>query len=368
MRILSIVTLISPFGEYGGPLRVALNQARELIAHGHEVTIAAAARGFDTAYPTVIDGVPVALYPAKTLIPGVGFAGLSSPALYRALPALSRGIDAAHVHLARDFVTLPAAAWMRRKGIPYVLQTHGMIDESKNPLARPLDAALTRRVLRDARHVFYLTERERTDLIAVAGADLRLHELANGVPVTDAFADSDGREVLYLARLAPRKRPTAFVEAARRLGASFPDVRFRLVGPDEGEGGSVDQLIQDAGAGANIAWEGAIGPDAVTARMARASVYVLPSVDEPYPMSVLEAMSLGLPVVITDSCGLAPLVRESGSGIVVDDSLDALTGAVRRLLDEPEEAAAMGRAGKNLTRQSLDMAAVARELISAYAG
>ena len=43
--------------------------------------------------------------------------------------------------------------------------------------------------------------------------------------------------------------------------------------------------------------------------MAAASVYVLPSVREPYPMSVLEAMSVGLPVVVSADCGLAPLVE-----------------------------------------------------------
>ena len=52
--------------------------------------------------------------------------------------------------------------------------------------------------------------------------------------------------------------------------------------------------------------------------MAAASVYVLPSVREPYPMSVLEAMSVGLPVVVSADCGLAPLVERARCGIVTD--------------------------------------------------
>lgn len=366
MRILSIVTLISPHGEYGGPMRVALNQARELIALGHEVVLAGAMRGFDGRPPDDLEGVPVALYPARTLLPGVGFAGLSAPGLYRALPRLTHGIDVMHVHLARDLVTLPAADWARRHRVPYVVQTHGMIDESSNPLARPLDAAVTRRVLRGAGRVFYLTERERDGLISVAGPDLALQELANGVPmplVPDVSRDTSP-EVLYLARLARRKRPAEFVRMAERVADEFPSASFRLIGPDEGEGAAVERLIH--GARADVLWEGPIAPEAVITRMARSSIYVLPAIDEPYPMSVLEAMSLGLPVVITASCGLASLVEHSGSGIVVDHSVEQLAAAVERLLREPATARRMGAAGAALTRESLAMSAVAKRLAKAY--
>ena len=51
-----------------------------------------------------------------------------------------RDYDVVHVHVARDFVTLPAATIARRAGVPYVLQPHGMIDPSDHALARPLDA------------------------------------------------------------------------------------------------------------------------------------------------------------------------------------------------------------------------------------
>lgn len=79
MRILSVVTLVSPDGAFGGPVRVALNQATALRELGHDVTLAAGGRGFDEP-PTELDGVPVRLFPARTVVPGIGFAGLSSPA------------------------------------------------------------------------------------------------------------------------------------------------------------------------------------------------------------------------------------------------------------------------------------------------
>ncbi len=363
MRILSVVTLISPDGAYGGPVRVAVNQARALIEAGHQVTVAAATRGFASP-PTTIDGVDVRLFPARTILPGTGFAGLGAPALTRWVRHHLDQVDVVHLHLARDLVTLPVAAAVRSAGVPYFVQTHGMIDPSSNPLAAPLDAALTRRILRDAAGVFYLTNHERDQLRLVAG-DLTFHHLANGVPEADqAPAAPVPAEVLYLARLAPRKRPVEFVQAASALAARFPDVRFRLVGPDEGEGAAVQAAIQASAA--DVAWEGALSPEESLARMAKASVYVLPSVAEPYPMSVLEAMSIGRPVVITSQCGLADFVADHDAGRVSEPDVTALVEAISELLLDPAAADRCGRNGRDAVRSELTMTVIADQLAAHY--
>ena len=368
MRILSVATLVSPGGEYGGPTRVAVNQVRELRRLGHDVTLCAGTRGFETA-PSVLDGdVPVTLFPAHQTVPGTGFAGLTSPTLWRWLWQHIGEYDVCHIHLARDLVTLPATAIARARGVRFVVQTHGMIDPTRRLLAVPLDAVLTRPALRSARAVLYLTPVEREGLAAVAGPSLRLVELLNGVPSADPAAPSDPREVLYLARLAGRKRPGAFVATAARLGSEFPDVRFALVGPDEGEGDAVKAAIAAAGPGDRLAWEGPLAPEHTLDRLRQATVYVLPSVDEPYPMSVLEAMSVGLPVVITDTCGLAGIVRESGAGLVVGPAQEELDEAVRRLLADRDGAEDMGRRGRAYVRENLGMEALARRLLGVYSG
>jgi glycosyltransferase involved in cell wall biosynthesis len=366
MRILSVVTLVTPDGAYGGPVRVAVNQARALRELGHEVTLAAATRGF--AEPLAeLDGVPVRLFPARTILPGTGFAGLGSPGLLRWLRMAVKQADVVHVHAARDLVTLPAAGIAGRAGVPYFLQTHGMIDPSTNPLAAPLDALLTRPLLRSAAGVFHLTELERDQLDQVAG-ELRFHELANGVPFAEAGEPALPPEVLYLARLAPRKRPLAFVEAAHRVHANHPDATFALVGPDEGEGPAVRRAVDEAAAeGVPIAYEGALAPEATLDRLRRAGVYVLPSVDEPYPMSVLEALSVARPVVVTDTCGLAAFVTGHRAGLVTDAGVDSLTDAISALLADPAEAAATGRRGQQAVRTELSMEAIAAQLAAHYA-
>jgi glycosyltransferase involved in cell wall biosynthesis len=363
MRILQVVTLISPDGAYGGPARVALNQSAELIEQGHEVTVASTTRGYPVP-PTVLNGVPVKLFSARTLVPGTGFAGVGSSAMTSWYRRNGKRFDIVHIHLARELAVLPIAAAARRRKLPYVLQTHGMVVPSNHPLAPPLDALWTRKVLRDAGAIFYLTPLEHDQLLEVAGPSLPLTRLGNGVPDYPAAAHDRGLpEVLFAARMHPRKRPIAFVEMAKALLNSGIDARFALVGPDEGEGAALREALNGD---SRISWEGAVAPVDVPRRMASASLYVLPSVREPYPMSVLEAMSVGLPVIVSSDCGLAQLVERTGSGLVTKPQIPSLASAVQSILADPVLARAMGERGRATVRTEFTMRTVGDQLVSAY--
>ncbi len=364
MRILQVVTLLSPDGAYGGPARVALNQSAELVGRGHDVTVVGATRGHQHV-PTELEGVPVKLFAARTLLPHIRFAGIAAPGLGKWMRSNWDSFDITHIHFGRDLVVLPVAAAARRRGIPYLLQTHGMVVPTNHPLAAPLDGLWTQKVLRDARAVFFLNPQERRQLVAVAGPGLRLVELDNGVPRYPAAAPVPGRpEVLFAARMHPRKRPVAFVEMAKKLLDAGVDARFTLVGHDEGEGRALRAALNGD---PRITWEGALAPGAIPARMAAADVYVLPSVREPYPMSVLEAMSVGLPVVVTNDCGLAPMVERSRSGIVTDPAVPALAAAVDSILGDRPRARSMGERGRETVHTQFGMRAIGDRLLETYA-
>ncbi|MDQ0734046.1 glycosyltransferase [Arthrobacter agilis] len=367
MRILQIVTLITPDGAYGGPVRVAINQSRALVEAGHDVEVVAGALGFNGDMPAIFMEFPVRLFAAQTVVPRAGFAGLTSAPLLLWLTMNVRHFDVVHIHLARDFVTLPSAAIVRAARIPYIVQTHGMIDASNHLLAGPLDTVLTKPVLKRATQVLYLTDREAADLTELTNGRLALRYLPNGVPSTAGRVQGNSSlEVLFLARLHKRKRPLQFVEMAIALHKAFPDVQFRLVGPDEGEAKSVQEAIAKANLGDAILWEGALDPVHTLDRMSQADLYVLPSVDEPFPMSVLEALSLGLPVVVGRSCGLAERVRANGCGTVFDESLNGLTEAVAEYLADQGKRNSAGIRAQQIVKQCFSMNAVADELQVAY--
>lgn len=367
MRILHVVTLVTPDGRYGGPLRVALNQVTALRAAGHQVVLAAGAADFDGPLPSTYAGVDLTLFPAHQALPGTGFAGLIAPSMLPWLRRAARGADIAHIHLARDLTGLPAAATVAAAGLPYVVQTHGMIDPSTSPLAGPLDALATRRLLRGSRTICALTPAEADDLRAVEPRLSSITQLHNGVPDTDLVADvsTASPDVLFLARLAPRKRPATFVRAAQLLAADFPSATFSVVGPDEGELACVRELLAADDAGGRIRYEGALPPDATTRRMARAAIYVLPATDEPYGMTLIEAMSVGLPTVCVADCGLADAVRSTG-GCVVEPDVASLVDGIATLLRDPARRRQAGAAGRAYVGEHTSMAGVAARLEDIY--
>ena len=343
MRVLHIVSFISPDGAFGGPVRVAEHQASSLRARGHDVTVFAGQRGYSPELPSTAE---MRLFRARRILPTSTFAGIGAPAM---LPSLWRQLgetDVVHLHAARDLLTTPAGMLVRRRGVPYVVQPHGMIDESTNRLAHVMDAVATRRILTGAQRVLYFREVERRSLETITGTPLAAELLRNAVPVVDRAPPLPSRaEILFCARLHERKRPTAFTQMARALLDEGVDASFVLVGPDEGEGAAVTADVRAVGDADRLRWEGPLDRNRVLERMGRSSALVLPSFDEPYAVAVLEAMSLGRPVVVTESNGIAGEIEAHGCGVVVADDTQALTDAMRDLLAEPGRLAEARRPG-----------------------
>lgn len=392
MRVAHVVNIVDEVGSYGGPLRVAMNQVAALTGLGHEATMLAGGTGVVLSRPEGITGtVTTVLRRSWNIGRKPGFATRWSPGVHVWLLRHARGLDAVQVHLGRDLTTAPAAALLRLMRVRYVVQTHGMVDVSHRRLAWVLDALLVRFALGGAARVFVLTEKERDDVTTVArGRDLPFTIVPNGVPTRAVEAASQPAsqpasemasgpqsepaqdvipEVLFLSRLHARKRPVAFVRAAATLRAAGVKARFTVVGPDEGELAGVLEAIERAADPQGwIGYAGTAPMAGSVDRIAAASIFVLPSVAEPFPMAVVEAMSAGVAVVCSASCGLAPLVAGSGAGIVVaDDDVAELTAAVETLIADVERRLECGRRGRELVAGTLSIDVVAGQLVAAYA-
>jgi glycosyltransferase involved in cell wall biosynthesis len=331
VRVLVVAAYVSADGSYGGPVSVALDHAAALTAAGHDVTVATGWDGADVPG----HAADLRLFRARKPLAS-SFAGLVAPRLPGWVWRHAPRFDVVHVHLTRDLVTLPAAWLAVRRGVPVVLQTHGQIRPERSRGQAALDALLTRRVFRSARAFLTLTPREEADLRALGVDEGRLHRIDNGVPPAAARAKPPGEAplVLYSSRLAERKRPRAFVEAAALVAAARPDARFELWGPDGGELAATLAEIERRGLADRCRYRGATTPQRARAHLADAAVFVLPSVAEPFPMALLEAFSAGLPSVITDRTGLSDVARTTGAAVVTDGSPAELAAAVLRLLGD----------------------------------
>ncbi|SHL09862.1 glycosyltransferase [Actinacidiphila paucisporea] len=377
MRVLHVVTLHTPTNDFGGPTRVALNLCKGLRRKGADARIATLGDKFTGPLPTEVEGVPSFVHQARHVLPAFEVSGITSPALLRQARRMVKSADVVHVHLMRDLITLPFALIALEANVPLVVQTHGMIDPTEKLFAKAVDVLGMKRVLRRADAILHLTRMERDGVQAVVpGTPLRtFHRLVNGVTPQDARPPRGDRPptVLYLARVQKRKRPEDFVNAMPTVLAHYPDARFVLAGPDTGDlTGPMRKLAADLGVSGSLECVGALGHDEVLERLRAADVYVLPSVVEPFAVSILEAMSVGLPVVVARTGGLSPDVEAAGAGRVTDSVPDADNGplvgrAVLELLD-PAANEQASLAARQLVNDRFSIDAVVDTLLDVYAG
>ncbi|MFJ6463416.1 glycosyltransferase [Streptomyces sp. NPDC091387] len=377
MKILHVVTLHTPDHAFGGPTRVALNLSKVQRAEGDDARIMALGDGFDGPLPSRVEGVPAHLYQARHLLPRFEVSGITSGPLLLAARRMMRGADIVHVHLMRDLVTLPAGLLALASGTPLVVQTHGMVDPTEKRVAQLTDLLGVRRVLRGADAVLHLTETERIDVNAVAAPVplTRTVRLVNGVRPQERKPRRDPARpptVLFLARIQERKRPEDFVAAMPAVLAEHPDARFVLAGPDTGALAGTLRLARELGVLDSLDHVGPLGHEEVLEAGRQADVYVLPSIEEPLGVSVLEAMSVGTPVVITRTCGLGPDVARAGAGRVIDSRVGedaANAGKVARAvleLLEPRANAEAGQAAWELVGEHFTIDVVTRTLRRTY--
>lgn len=371
MRALHVVTLHTPTHAFGGPTRVALNLCSGLRQRDVDARLMALADGFAPGpLPTSVEGVPAFLFRAQHVLPRFEVSGITSTRLLRSAPTLLAEADVVHVHLMRDLVTLPVARMALALRKPLVLQTHGMVDPTDKTMAQVVDSLATRSVLRGADAVFYLTETERRGLTNV----LPSHDVAptirlvNGVPDQSRRQRPDGLPVVtFLARFQQRKRPEDFVAAVPAILERVPGTRFVMAGPDSGSVAASRAAAERLGVADAIEMRGPLDHEEALALLASTWVSVLPSVDEPFPMSILEALSLGVPTVVTRTNGLADDVAGSGAGAaVLGGDTAGIADAVVALLDPDANDRASERAW-DVARSRFSMSAVLDTLQAAYA-
>ena len=367
MKIAQVVTYVSADGAFGGPVAVAIAQAVELARQGHDVELVA---GWDGVAQVDAPGVKIILFRTRRLLP-TGFSGMRAPGMLKYVRRHATEFDVVHIHLARDLITLPIASSLSRRSANYVVQPHGMIKPDSRIRARVVDAVAVRRVLRDAATVIAYRSVDEDALRAVSRGTATIEFLENGVaPSRDRPREFDARaiEVLFLARLHPRKRVVAFAEMAKMLKDRGIAARFAVVGPDEGDLAQLTTFVEANALDEDVTYEGPIGYGDVRDRLAKATVYVLPSVNEPFPVTVLEAMAVGTPCVITDTCGLAPYFLKDAAGAVTDGSPSEMADAVELLLTDPVHRDATISNARNSVAANFSITAVVNRLLPYYTG
>ena len=357
MRILMAVQSYFPFQDRGGPVVKVRALARGLAQRGHQVTVLTADLGLRSLNGSAMNFQPcpwgwhaeengveavylstLANYRALTVNPDViGFCGTSL-----------RHFDLVHFYGLYDLLGPAVSYFCRRQGIPYVIEPMGMY--------RPIDRSLRmkrvwHRSLGDsywshAAQIVATSEMEEQELLQDGVPAGKLVVRYNGIDRTASAAPTtrgafsakwaippDEPLLLFLGRLIPRKGADILIDAFAHACPS--EGRLVIAGP-EGEPGYLAHLSKrasDAGVESRVIFTGALYDDAKAAVMADADVFVLPSRYENFANSAAEAVSSGIPVIITDACGIRSLI-DGRAGLVIAPEPQALAGAIRSLLSD----------------------------------
>jgi glycosyltransferase involved in cell wall biosynthesis len=213
---------------------------------------------------------------------------------------------------------------------------------------------IERRVLRDAGAVlFTATEEARLATHTFTPCEINPAVVGYGVALADAarqvssdvffqaWPETQGRRlVLFLGRLHPKKGGDLLIEAFAKVLESQPLLQLVMAGPDDGSGTRASLQAQAArlGIAERVTFTGMLSGDLKWSALQAAEVFALPSHQENFGIAVVEALAMGVPVLISDKVNIWREIVADEAGMAEADTPDGTTKLLRRWLALDTEA------------------------------
>ncbi|HWY05571.1 MAG TPA: glycosyltransferase [Candidatus Acidoferrales bacterium] len=390
MRILNVTQSYAPFFEFGGPPEKVRALSEGLAQLGHEVTVLTADWGLERRLSELPGEPPAENSPfgKKREVRGVKAIYLANwfhyhaaswnPALTRYLRARLQNFDVIHIFGLYDLLGPRTAAAAQKLSIPYVVEPIGMfVPIVRNLfLKRAYHRFLGRNMLHNAAAIIATAEQEKSELIAGGIPADKIVLRRNGVappaslPARGAFRTSlnippDARLILFLGRLSQKKSPDLLLQAFAQLPPSSTAAHLAFVGPDEsGMRARLQQMAANSGVARRVHFVGPLSGAPKWSAYRDADIFVLPSQNENFGNTAAESVAAGTPVIVTDQCGIAPLL-DGVAGMVVQHSVSSIAGTLSTLLHEPALYTQL-KNGCATAVQRLDWSSPTREMDSLY--
>ena len=310
----------------------------------------------------------------------------------RFIPWLRRNIsrfDAVVINGIWQYHSLATWLVLHRSKIPYYVFTHGMLDpwfKRRYPL-KHLKKLLywpwaEYRVLRDARGVLFTCEEERVLARKSFG-----HYCANEIVVNygtpglageprehrqaflGRFPELAGKRLLlFLGRIHPKKGCDLLIRAFASVARTDPTLHLVVAGPDaEGTQAGLVALAEHLGVARSVTWTGMLQGSLKSGAFQSAEAFVLPSHQENFGIAVTEALSCGLPVLISNQVNIWREIEHDRAGLVADDTLQGTEQLLRRWLTfTPDERAHMAHDAEQCFRRRFHIDMAATKLLSLF--
>lgn len=283
---------------------------------------------------------------------------------------VSTGVDVLHTHGYKSGFYAAGALWRHSTG--WVTTCHTGTDQPEStPFLRAYDA-LNRFLLRRADRVVAVSPAVAACLLEQGVASSRLATIANGLDA-DRFqrphrewedAPRGVQVVGIVGRLILEKGPYVLLEAAARIVCEIPQTLFVFVG-DGPERAELERTAAQLGLSDHVRFAGE--RSSMPEVYASFDVFALPSFSEGMPMTVLEAMAAGLPIVATTVGAVPSLLEPAGCGLLCPPGdAAALATALLRILRNGAFAQRLGAAAQQHLRAHYSAETMARKYLVVY--
>ncbi|MGH9332526.1 MAG: glycosyltransferase, partial [Vicinamibacteria bacterium] len=371
MRILHVSSYFAPAFTYGGPPKSIFGLCKALQEIGIEIEVfTTTANGSGELSAASVrsgsyDGLPVRYFPLAW--PRRFFA---TSGLKEALEARVESYDLVHVHGLWNVPGWLAAAASRRKSVPYLISPRGMLD--RGSLAHHRIRKQVCFWLKEKQHLrgaalLHATSEAEKESILRFGLGPPVEFVPNGVstpqePIRGSFRPrwnlpESAPLVVYLGRIHRTKRIDLLLAAFERVRMTRANAVLVVAGREDGL--SWSSLRPEATG--EVRWLGEVGEEDKWALLSEASVLVLCSDSESYGLSVAEALSGGVPVVVTQSCPWRE-VGTRGCGMWVEHDAEAIAEGITTILGNPVEARRMGARGRELANEKYGWPSIAKQM------
>lgn len=349
MRILLVVGSYYPELQFGGSTQKIYEMSLGLSERGHDVEVMTFHSDQSVPHPPQnVEGIAVEYLP---------WAGRGSWRVPLKLSPLRRAIrrnDIVHCFGLYSLLCAEAALIARQVSRPYFIEPLGMyVPRARQIIAKKIyNVLFTSWMLSGAAGVFATSPKEFNELSGVVSRE-RLTLRRDGIRLQyfDGHADAvtfrrtfdiepDERIVLFVGRISRIKNLEQLILAFKE--ADLNNTRLVLVGPmDEPDYTfRLQTLLAETPLNKKVLLTGALYETDKLPAFAAADLFVLPSLYESYGLAAAEAVAAGVPVLLTEECGIAPLIHRR-AGLAVPTGVESLAAALRLMLDDDAEREAL---------------------------
>ena len=381
VKILHIIHSVNPVA--GGPIEGIKQLAKAKMAYGWEIEVVC----LDSPDAPWLKDFPLKVHAMGPSYLSYGY----SPRLVPWLRAHCNEYAFVVVNGIWQYCSFAAWRVLRNAIIPYFVFTHGMLDPwfKKNYPLKHLKKWLywpwaEYRVLRDAAAVLFTCAEEKIlarqsfwlyrcneKVVNYGTAGWNGDAEAQKKCFLSKFPELQGKRLLlFLGRIHEKKGGDLLFEAFHRIVSERPEVDLHLVmaGPDDNEfARRLKKTARSLGMESRITWTGMLLGDEKWGAFQASEAFVLPSHQENFGISVAEALSASLPVLISNKVNIWREIEQRDAGLVAADDLPGTSSLFKRWLDlDDPKREAMRKQARACFLQHFEISGAARSLIKVY--